>query len=132
MKKQIDFLQVQLAELQGKLNTANNELARRSPAETAPVPSTVTPVPAPGLRSPAYPDPRSTSPSSAGSSGRPAPSPTFPAAPVARTVVVRQGDTFGTIARRHGISVPALMRANPVVEPKRIKPGQVLNLPPAN
>ena len=129
LKKQIDFLQVELANLQGKLNTANSELARR-PASTTPAPSPgATYIPIPNAPRPAIPDMRSTSPgSSAPAPGRISPTP----GTTARSIVVRPGDTFTSIARRHGVSVTALMRANPVVEPKRIKPGQSLNLPPNN
>jgi LysM repeat protein len=130
LKQQIEFLQVRMANLQGQFDTASSELARR-PASATPSPAPGTTfVPAPNPLRPAFPEVRSTSPGPSGSPGRvtPPPSPVTPA----RSTVVRPGDTFASIARRHGISVTALMRANPIVEPKRIKPGQSLNLPPNN
>jgi LysM repeat protein len=46
-----------------------------------------------------------------------------------RTHVVASGDTLANIARRQGISLAALEEANPGVNPKKLKAGQVLNLP---
>jgi LysM repeat protein len=45
------------------------------------------------------------------------------------TLVVASGDTLASIARKHGISLYALEAANPYVNPKKLKAGQVLNLP---
>ena len=45
------------------------------------------------------------------------------------THVVTSGDTMASIARRQGISLAALETANPGVNPKKLKAGQVLNLP---
>lgn len=127
LKKQVEFLQMRLAGLQSQLNTVSAELARRAAAP---------PAPAPAGNSPPLNSPRSEVTESRSVAPPPAqpvraavgPSP----GPAARTTVVRAGDTFFSIARRHGVSVTALMRANPAVEPKRIKPGQSLNLPPNN
>jgi len=49
--------------------------------------------------------------------------------PSARTYVVKAGDTPAAIARANGISISSLLNANPGIEPRRIKPGQPLNLP---
>jgi serine-type D-Ala-D-Ala carboxypeptidase/endopeptidase (penicillin-binding protein 4) len=49
--------------------------------------------------------------------------------PAGRTYTVRAGDTLDRIARAHGTTVAALQRANPGVDPRRIRPGQRLNLP---
>jgi LysM repeat protein len=46
-----------------------------------------------------------------------------------RTHTVARGETLASIARSHGISLPALQAANPGVNPKKLKAGQVLNLP---
>lgn len=46
-----------------------------------------------------------------------------------RTVVVRRGDTPAAIARRAGVSTRALLAANPGLNPTRMHPGQVINLP---
>jgi LysM repeat protein len=42
---------------------------------------------------------------------------------------VTSGETLASIARKQGISVNALEEANPYVNPKKLKAGQVLNLP---
>jgi hypothetical protein len=50
--------------------------------------------------------------------------------PPSSTYVVQPGDTLGGIARRFGVSLSALLRANPQIDdPDRIFPGQVLNIP---
>lgn len=47
-----------------------------------------------------------------------------------RTYVVQRGDTLSGIARRFGVSLSALIRANPQIDdPDRIFPGQVINIP---
>ncbi len=44
--------------------------------------------------------------------------------------VVKRGDTFFTIARDHGVSVDALVRANPQISnPSNIRPGQIVCIP---
>ena len=42
---------------------------------------------------------------------------------------VKAGDTPAKIARAHGVSVDALMQANPGLEPTKLKVGQKINLP---
>jgi tetratricopeptide (TPR) repeat protein len=46
-----------------------------------------------------------------------------------RTHTVKSGETLKWIAGYHGIRVDALMAANPRLDPRRIRPGQVINLP---
>jgi spore coat assembly protein SafA len=47
-----------------------------------------------------------------------------------RTYVVQQGDTLSGIARRFGVSLSDLEKANPqITNPNRIFPGQVINIP---
>ncbi len=44
--------------------------------------------------------------------------------------VVRQGDTFFTIARQFGVTVDALIQANPqITDPSNIRPGQIVCIP---
>ena len=61
------------------------------------------------------------------------PSPTTaPANPPATnpgTYTVQRGDWFYAIARKFNITVPALLAANPGVNPNFVYPGQVLNIP---
>lgn len=46
-----------------------------------------------------------------------------------RTHTVARGETMASIARREGVSLTALQSANPGVNPRKLKAGQVLNLP---
>lgn len=58
--------------------------------------------------------------------------PATPAAPAAasgKTYKVESGDNFGKIAKKCGISVAALEKANPDANPAKLKIGQSLNLP---
>ena len=43
--------------------------------------------------------------------------------------VVAKGDNFTTIASKHGVSVQAIIKANPAVDPNRMQIGQVLIIP---
>jgi serine-type D-Ala-D-Ala carboxypeptidase/endopeptidase (penicillin-binding protein 4) len=52
-----------------------------------------------------------------------------PPAAAGRTYQIRQGDTLDGIARRHGTTVAAIQRANPGINPSRIRPGQTIRLP---
>lgn len=45
------------------------------------------------------------------------------------THVVTAGETMASIARKLGVSLTALESANPSVSPKKLHPGQTLNLP---
>ena len=61
----------------------------------------------------------------------PSPARTPPPRPAAtRTHKVVAGETAAGIARKAGVSLSALVAANPDVNPARISVGQVLNLPP--
>jgi tetratricopeptide (TPR) repeat protein len=52
-----------------------------------------------------------------------------PSAPRTRTHTVKAGDSPYAIAKQYGVKLDALMAANPKLDPKRLKPGQVLNIP---
>ena len=52
-----------------------------------------------------------------------------PPAACTPTYTVRRGDWYYALARRFGISVSALMAANPSINPNVVYPGQVLNIP---
>ena len=43
--------------------------------------------------------------------------------------MVAAGETAVRIAHRYGISLDALLAANPGLEPKRMRVGQLLNIP---
>lgn len=61
----------------------------------------------------------------------PAPLKPKPVPIVKRTHVVAQGETLAAIARKSNVSLAALQTANPGVSPKKLRVGQVLNLPPS-
>lgn len=48
-----------------------------------------------------------------------------------RTHTVGSGETVEKIARRYGVSVNSILVANPTVDPRRIRPGNTLVIPPA-
>lgn len=50
-------------------------------------------------------------------------------APATRTHSVKSGETPSSIARIYGVKLDALLAANPGVNPKRIRVGQVLKIP---
>jgi tetratricopeptide (TPR) repeat protein len=47
-----------------------------------------------------------------------------------RTHTVQRGETYYSIASRYGVSVAALERANPGVDPRRLAVGHALRIPP--
>lgn len=49
--------------------------------------------------------------------------------PPYQTHIIKKGDTLATIARQYGVSVAAIQTANPTVDARRIKPGQMLKIP---
>jgi len=56
-----------------------------------------------------------------------APSRSSPTA--AHTHTVKTGETPSVIARRYGVKINALMAANPRLDPRRLRVGQLLNIP---
>lgn len=46
-----------------------------------------------------------------------------------KTYTIRAGDILAKVAREHGTTVDAILKANPGINPNRIKVGQVINLP---
>lgn len=53
---------------------------------------------------------------------------TRPSTPVGGRHIVKSGETFYSIARKHGIGVDALEAANPTVKAAALRPGQTLEL----
>ncbi len=45
------------------------------------------------------------------------------------TYKVKKNDVLGSIAKKHGVSLSALMRANNIKDPKKLQIGQVLHIP---
>ncbi len=52
-----------------------------------------------------------------------------PASTAMRTHTVKAGETLASIARQYRVRLESLMAANQNVDPKRLKPGQTLNIP---
>ena len=52
-----------------------------------------------------------------------------PAPPKSQTHTIKSGDTPAAIARKYGISLNALMSANPGLDPKKLRIGQAINVP---
>ena len=52
-----------------------------------------------------------------------------PATPEGKDYTVAKGDTLGKIARKQGVALSALKKANPGVEPTKLKVGQKLKIP---
>jgi LysM repeat protein len=92
------------------------------PTKTAPAPATV-----PGTVPGTTPIPPVTLPPAP--AAKPAP-PAAPAAPaVPSTYTVQAGDNPWTIAKKHGIKLEDLLKANEIKDPKNLKIGDVLKLP---
>ena len=49
---------------------------------------------------------------------------------IRRTHVVQPGETLTSIARKHGVKLDALINANPGIDPRKVRVGKVLNVPP--
>jgi LysM repeat protein len=47
-----------------------------------------------------------------------------------QTHTVARGDTLASIARKAGVSLPALQAANPGLNPRHLRTGETINLPP--
>ena len=59
--------------------------------------------------------------------------PSVPAAVAPEGVhIIEAGDTFGRLASKYGVSVQAIVSANPSLDPRRLRIGQAVNIPDAN
>ncbi len=119
-----DDLRKQLAIAQARagrdfVNPSNAPVVPPKPAPrppgTPPGPTPPPPTPSPGTAATA----QTGTPKPAEAAGR-------------RTHTVKAGETPGSIAKQHGIPVSKLLDANPGLDPKRMRIGQSLKLPPAN
>lgn len=50
--------------------------------------------------------------------------------PLMRTHTIKTGDTLTSIANRYGVKLEALTSVNPGLDPRRMRVGQVINVPP--
>ena len=75
---------------------------------------------------------RSTEPEAAPAAPKPPTHPKPVSAPEGAGVsyVVKKGETLGAIASRYGVTVETLKTTNHIVDEKKLRAGQVLNIPP--
>ncbi|MFO1499077.1 MAG: LysM peptidoglycan-binding domain-containing protein [Verrucomicrobiota bacterium] len=120
LHSQIEQLKSQLVEQEAAFS---NRLAMATQAALAAAAAT--------QRQSATPEPerRSSAPSKA-SPPSANPSTSSRSAVAARTHTVKAGETLDSISRRYNIRLSALQSANPRVEARKLKAGQVLNIPP--
>jgi LysM repeat protein len=105
-----------------------------NPATQRPTANPSTRTPAPATQAPATPTPRAPvtptralTAAASGSGGSALTATTVKPAP--RAHKVEPGETFEKIARRYGMTTQKLQEANRGLDPRRLRPGQTLNLP---
>jgi len=127
-QKQINQLIEQNQQLQAEVNKwrayYDSQTAAKNPSAVAPD-TVATPVAANPGSTPSAPN-ASTRP---GNPGALAPSRSTATLSASRTHKVAAGETALHIARRYGVTLDALLAANPGLEPRRMRVGQVLNIP---
>jgi tetratricopeptide (TPR) repeat protein len=127
-QKQINQLIEQNQQLQDEVNKWRAYYASQQAAKNQ-----AAPTPGPDMAqtsvNPVSPQPAQdvTAPASPPDGDRPARSTAAKAA--TRTHLVAAGETAVRIARRYGVSLDALLAANPGLEPRRMRVGQILNIP---
>jgi LysM repeat protein len=122
LRKQIEQLQAQLA---ARLPAGSAGAQTVSARESVRLPATSSTM---KTNAPVRADPGNSSRGfSGGASGLVPPATT--ATGRGRTHPVKVGDTAFSIARQHQIKFDSLMAANPGLDPKRLRVGQVLNIP---
>ncbi len=128
VQRDLDRLAAENVDLRRQVETLKSQLAQRAstPGNTPtaiPAPS-ATNAPAQSIPA-AGPAPSHVEQTTAAAPGVKAP----PPAPAPRTYVVKSGDNPSTIARKYGLTLSALMAANPGLDARRLKIGQVLTIP---
>jgi LysM repeat protein len=127
-QKQINQLIEQNQQLQDEVNKWRawyaSQTAGKNPSSPAPNSGTT-----PGAANPASTSPASDASTPAGRQGERASAGSTASRPAARTHKVAAGETAVRIARQYGISLDALLAANPGLEPRRMRVGQILNIP---
>ena len=121
MQREFERLAEENRQLRDQVEKWRAAYNTRAAASAAPQPAAnVTPAPAPAPNVPV-------------AVNRPAPAPVSTPVPTStpalRTYKVQAGDTAAAIARKYSIRLDALLAANPGLEPRRMKVGQVLNIP---
>lgn len=101
-----------------------------SPPATPP-PATPTPTPSPTPSPTPTPSPEPTAAPTASASPAPTPTPAPTASPSPKPIrhVVARGETLTSIAKRYGVTIAAIRRANGIADPSLIRVGQRLVIP---
>ncbi len=126
-QKQITQLVEENQQLQDEVNKWRAYFASQAAAKNQP-PTTPPPNPGQPVANPSPPPVHDVSPGAGGSSSD-HPVHATPTKPILGTHTVAAGETAVRIARRYGITLDALLAANPGLEPRRMRVGQVLNIP---
>ena len=142
VQKEMDKLKTEVE----RLGLENNQLRRHMEvlnSQTAPRGTATSPGPAPIAppQSVAAAKPTTTAPGSARPSTTPitftmtesalktAKAPATASVPASKTHSVKKGDIPETIAKQYGVKLEALLAANPGLDPKRMKIGQMVAIP---
>ena len=127
-QKQINQLIEDNQRLQDEVNKWRAYYASQQAAQTQSSPSPDHPVTSPTVNPvPSQPQPNISA--AAGSRTEDHPTHSTVLKETLRTHTVVAGETAVRIARRYGVSLDALLAANPGLEPRRMRVGQVLNIP---
>ena len=127
-QQQINQLIEQNQRLQDEVNKWRAYYANQQSAQTPPVANSTTSAPqVPMNPSPPHPAPNVSTPPKIVADNHPV----HPAVKkeILGTHTVVPGETAVRIARRYGISLDALLAANPGLEPRKMRVGQILNIP---
>jgi tetratricopeptide (TPR) repeat protein len=129
-QKQINQLIAQNQQLQDEVNKWHAWYASQTAGKSlsSPAPDSGTP---PAATTPASTWPAANASPPAGRQGSRAAGHSTVPGPASRTHKVAAGETAVRIARQYGVSLDALLAANPGLEPRRMRVGQILNIPPS-
>jgi LysM repeat protein len=128
-QNQINQLIEQNQQLQDEVNKWRAYYASQSAAKNQPSLATVRAAVTPSSTAPVSPEPAPAVATPVKGSDEIRPAHVATAKTAARTHMVAAGETAVRIAHRYGISLDALLAANPGLEPKRMRVGQLLNIP---
>jgi LysM repeat protein len=116
MQREITDLLRTNAALRHEIDQLRQRTQSTRPVQSEPAPVAVTTNPAPSVITPPTGPAESPSPVLRNQVGR-------------RTHTIRPGETMASVARAHGLSLDSVVSANPSLNPRRLKPGQVIQLP---